>query len=458
MTAPVVVVGDALLDIDLVGESSRLAPDAPVPVVADPVERARPGGAALAAALLAADGADVVLVTALGADDASSRLRELIAGRLHLLTLPLRGRLATKTRVRAGGQSITRIDRGDGTAAGPVRRSKLREVLADAAAVLVSDYGHGVPAITRDLLEPVARRLPLVWDPHPRGSRPVAGATTVTPNLAEAAGFAGARAPAGSARADLASVTAQANALVRRWQARSVCVTMGAAGALLSFGGDSPLAIPAPPTHCVDPCGAGDRFAAGLVAALAAGALPSEAAECAVRSASAFVEHGPDGVLDQPDPAPPVDLVARLAAVRARHGTVVATGGCFDLLHAGHIETLRAARALGDFLVVCLNSDASVARLKGRGRPIVAEHDRIRVLAALEFVDAVVVFDEDTPTRLLRRLRPDVWVKGGDYDGRALPETSVLSGWGGQAVVVPYLHGRSTTALVDAAANRGAAR
>ena len=172
-----------------------------------------------------------------------------------------------------------------------------------------------------------------------------------------------------------------------------------------------------------------------------------------------FDEDTPTEVLDRPDPpASGNELAARLAAVRARHGTIVATGGCFDLLHAGHIETLRAARALGDFLVVCLNSDASVARLKGQGRPIVSEHDRIRVLAALEFVDAVVVFDEETPTQLLRRLRPDVWVKGGDYDGRALPEAAVLTGWGGQAVVVPYLHGRSTTALVHAAANRGGAR
>ena len=141
-----------------------------------------------------------------------------------------------------------------------------------------------------------------------------------------------------------------------------------------------------------------------------------------------------------------------IAAVRATGGTVVATGGCFDLLHAGHIATLRAARDLGDCLVVCLNSDDSVHRLKGPARPLVPAQDRVRVLLALECVDAVVVFDEDTPETVLRRLRPDVWAKGGDYAGSELPEAAALRSWGGQAVVLPYVEGRSTTSLVRTAA------
>ena len=126
----------------------------------------------------------------------------------------------------------------------------------------------------------------------------------------------------------------------------------------------------------------------------------------------------------------------------------MATGGCFDLLHAGHVATLRAARALGDCLVVAVNSDASVRRLKGETRPVVPEADRAQVLGALDCVDAVVVFDEDTPVPLLRRLEPAVWAKGGDYAGADLPETPVLREWGGVAVVLPYLEGRSTTGLV----------
>ncbi len=137
-----------------------------------------------------------------------------------------------------------------------------------------------------------------------------------------------------------------------------------------------------------------------------------------------------------------------ISATRATGGTVVATGGCFDLLHAGHVSTLQAARALGDCLVVCLNSDASVRARKGPGRPVVSEQDRARLLLALECVDAVVIFDEDTPVELLSRLRPDVWVKGGDYRAEQMPEAEHVAAMGGQAVTVPYLDGRSTTELI----------
>jgi rfaE bifunctional protein nucleotidyltransferase chain/domain len=149
----------------------------------------------------------------------------------------------------------------------------------------------------------------------------------------------------------------------------------------------------------------------------------------------------------------PVSLSAAevVRRTRAAGGTVVATGGCFDLLHAGHVATLEAARRLGDCLVVCLNSDDSVRRLKGPSRPLVPERDRVRVLEALGAVDAVTVFAEDTPLAVLDALRPDVWVKGGDYAAPALPETELLAGWGGQVVVVPYLAGRSTTRLAQTA-------
>jgi rfaE bifunctional protein nucleotidyltransferase chain/domain len=143
-----------------------------------------------------------------------------------------------------------------------------------------------------------------------------------------------------------------------------------------------------------------------------------------------------------------------IAEMRARGGTVVAAGGCFDLLHAGHVSLLEAARRLGDCLVVCLNSDASVRRLKGPGRPLVQEHDRAAVLASLRCVDAVVSFDEDTPEALLSRLRPDVFAKGGDYAVARLPEARLLESWGGQAVVLPFLEGRSSSRLMEEATRR----
>ena len=212
------------------------------------------------------------------------------------------------------------------------------------------------------------------------------------------------------------------------------------------------MVVPAVAVSGGDPCGAGDSFAAAAALALADGAVTGEAVAAAVAAASAFVAAGGAAAWDaRPEPnvvaEPGVDAV--LARVRAAGGTVVATGGCFDLLHPGHVATLRAARGLGDCLVVCINSDDSVRRLKGPSRPLVTAADRARVLEALEFVDAVVVFDEDTPSAVLEELRPDVWAKGGDYAGADLPEAAVLRTWGGQAVVLPYLDGHSTSALVE---------
>ena len=139
----------------------------------------------------------------------------------------------------------------------------------------------------------------------------------------------------------------------------------------------------------------------------------------------------------------------RVAELRAGGGVLVATGGCFDVLHAGHVSTLEAARTLGDGLVVLLNSDASVRRLKGPGRPVHSQEDRARVLLGLSCVDAVIVFDEDDPREALRSLRPDVWAKGGDYEDTELPESPLVRSWGGRVVLLPYLSGRSTTAVLQ---------
>jgi rfaE bifunctional protein nucleotidyltransferase chain/domain len=202
-----------------------------------------------------------------------------------------------------------------------------------------------------------------------------------------------------------------------------------------------------------DPCGAGDRFAARVATALAARALTSEAVAAAVESATEFLASGGvrglAALADEPGIPCAVSAAEVAWAVRARGGTVVATGGCFDLLHPGHIGTLEAARALGDCLVVCVNSDHSVRRQKGDARPVQSQADRVRVLEALSVVDAVVVFDEDTPERALAELRPDIWVKGGDYAGAELPESPLVRSWGGEVVTVPYLPGRSTTQLLS---------
>ena len=462
MTATrLVVVGDCLLDRDLDGTVERFAPDAPVPVVDDPTPTARPGGAGLAALLGSADGCDVCLVTALAADDAGAELSALLAQQgMEVINLGLSGPTPEKIRVRAAGRTLVRMDRGGGGQSflGPLRAA-VEERLESADAVLVSDYGRGVATdpTLRAALEGLPGGVPVIWDPHPRGPAPVPGVRLATPNANEAA----VRVP--DVPGDgLTAVTERARRLMSEWRAGAVAITLGARGALMVDGSGTPSVTPAPPVIGGDPCGAGDRFAATAARMLAEGALATEAVSGAVASASAFVASGGSASISLPPRASvgppstaPVDARAVAERVRAEGGVVVATGGCFDLLHAGHVAMLKAAASLGDCLIVCLNSDASVRRLKGQDRPVVSEADRAAVLMAVEGVDAVVLFDEDTPERVLSELRPDVFAKGADYAVSDLPEAALLAGWGGQAVVLPYLEGRSTTRLMKEVMRRG---
>jgi len=451
----IAVVGDVLLDVDLVGSAERLAPDGPVPVVALDQTWRRAGGAGLVATLLAGDGVDVTLVTALADDDharqVSAALEEAAArpgaGRIDVVATALRGPTPVKTRLRVGQHPVARFDEGD--ARGRVQRFGQRalDALADGDAIVVADYGRGVaedPALRR-MLE--AQGSPIVWDPHPRGPGPVHNAALVTPNTAEAAAFGHA---VGSS---IAAAGPAAEALRGEWNVEAVAITLAGDGAVLSRKGSHAHVIGTRSVPAGDTCGAGDRLASATARALASGADVVEALELGVRAASAFVAGG--GVATLADAgryaATAVgDAEAVIRATRAAGGTVVATGGCFDLFHAGHARTLAAARRLGDCLVVCLNTDRSVRELKGGGRPIMNEDDRRDLLLALESVDAVVLFDEPTPETALRRLRPDVWVKAGDYAHTELPESRVLAEWGGRTVTVPYHPGRSTTRLARA--------
>jgi D-beta-D-heptose 7-phosphate kinase / D-beta-D-heptose 1-phosphate adenosyltransferase len=329
----------------------------------------------------------------------------------------------------------------------------VRAVLDAADAVLVADYGAGTTADerVRELLAEAARRVPVVWDPHPRGAEPVPGVALATPNRAEASGIAARHGDARDLPPDVL-----ADRLRGLWSAGAVAVTAGADGAYLAAASG----VQYQPASRVsgDPCGAGDRFASTATVALAQGRPPGDAVAEAVRAASAWVAAGgAEGFRTRsamprivPEPGPGTDPTPEEVAARLRIDgrRLVATGGCFDLLHAGHVGTLQAARRLGDALVVLLNSDASVRRLKGPARPVVPAEDRARVLLSLDCVDAVLVFDEDEPSAVLARLRPDVWAKGGDYDVDRLPEAAVVRAHGGRTVLLPYLEGRSTTALI----------
>src|SRR6478752_5300972 len=401
MTAPhVVVMGDAMLDLTIDGTSDRLCPDAPVPVLDVQALRETPGGAGLAALMLTESRCRVTLVAPIADDPAGRRLTGLLAGRVHVLPCGHRGPTRTKTRIRSGGQWLARLDEGGPGEPTTVPIAAIDTVLETADAVLVSDYGAGITrhAHVRSALSAAARRSPVVWDPHPRGAPPAPGTSLATPNLSEArTALAG---TPGEAIARTASPEVIAELL-------SEAVARGVADASDWVATAGRCGVAVPPTPAGGPS-----------------ARPLDAAR----------EH---------------DVADLARQLRAGGRTLVATGGCFDIVHAGHIATLQAARRLGDALVVLVNSDSSVRRLKGPDRPLVAQNDRARVLQAFDCVDAVLVFDEDDPRRALAALRPDVWVKGGDYGGTDLPEGDLVASYGGSTVLVPYLSGRSTTTIIE---------
>jgi D-beta-D-heptose 7-phosphate kinase/D-beta-D-heptose 1-phosphate adenosyltransferase len=438
----VVVIGDSLLDRTLTGSMDRLTPEQ-CPVIEETRTEERPGGAALAAAAVAADGAPTTLVTALSPDPGGRRLHELLrrAG-VHVVDLGLDGPTPEKVRVRSADRTVVRIDRSCSPVAGAGQGSDDAErAVGQAGAVLVSDYGRGAAASmsARIAVQRAAARVPVVWDPHPRGPDPLREADLITPNLEEARQMLG---RAGRIES-LEEVTAISRELTSAAGGPAVVVTLAERGAVLAEPGRAPFVVPARP-QLGDACGAGDRFAARLTYERACGGRRASAVVAAVQAASAFVSTGRLAVAVPAEP----DAVALAAELRRTGRRIIVAGGCFDLLHAGHVAMLEAARSLGDALIVCVNSDRSVRALKGPGRPIVGQDDRRRVLEALSCVDAVHLFDELTPCSALEALRPDLFCKGGDYTDAELPEQAVLSKWGGEVAVLPYVDGRSSSQLI----------
>ncbi|MGZ6927122.1 MAG: PfkB family carbohydrate kinase [Acidimicrobiia bacterium] len=422
-----VVVGDTFLDRDLAGRASRLSPEAPVPVVEDVEERIRPGGAALTATMLAREGHAVTLVTALGADRAGELARARLAAVGVAVIASPQSRTEEKVRVHADGVPITRVDFGTAAAAPVSVPAGAGDAIAAADAVVVSDYGRGVAdRIARaGLLGP--GHAPTVWDPHPRGPAPVRGTMLATPNAAEA----------GLGRAAGLPAAVDAGRRLRRdWCVAAVAVTRGRAGAVLVTDDDArPDVVPSEAGHGA-PCGAGDAFAAAAAVALATGSVLSDAVVAAVASATRFVGGGGVAALTAPgipDGHPLGDRAAE--SPHLVRPVVVAAVGVFDGLHAGHVTLLQQARALGDRLVVVLNSDRSVAAWGGRATPA---HDRAAVLRALACVDDVVLFDDASPVATLRALQPEIVVKGGDWT-RPTEEAAAARSWGGRAVTIPYV-------------------
>jgi D-beta-D-heptose 7-phosphate kinase / D-beta-D-heptose 1-phosphate adenosyltransferase len=465
----VLVVGDSALDAYVTGEVERISPEAPVPVLAVEREEFVLGGAANVAKCLVALGAKATLCTVVGAD-ADGELFKSEAESLGIAKSGIlvdRGRRTTrKTRIVARQQQVIRLDRETVAPLSPELERRLSAAVARAVkradAVVLSDYSKGVlsQAVCRAVFAAAGPR-PVLVDPKDLPWKAFGGATVLKPNLRAAERFAHAALP------DEESAQRAAARIAEELDVAHVLVTRGAQGLVAASRDQAPFALPAHAKELVDETGAGDVVGATVALALAAGAELGEAAW--LGNVAAGVKVGKFGaatvtgqeiltvlgqvnvpsagrVLDRDGAA---ELTARL---RAEGRSVVFTNGCFDILHLGHVRYLESSRRLGDALVVGVNTDASVRRLKGPGRPLQSELDRAQILASLSCVDAVVLFDEDTPLALIRALRPDVLTKGADYKTkRAVVGWDLVRKWGGRVELVPLVEGRSTTGLVKRA-------
>ncbi|HEX4724760.1 MAG TPA: D-glycero-beta-D-manno-heptose 1-phosphate adenylyltransferase [Pseudonocardiaceae bacterium] len=469
----VLVVGDAILDAWVSGECRRLCREAPAPVLDVTGERYAPGGAANTAVNLAALGAATSLVAAIGEDHEGALLRrELeLSGVDTEALVPVPGRrTVTKRRLVAGGQLLARVDDGD---RGPVPEPaahRLRRAVTAALdrvdAVLVCDYGLGLPRqILLSALSAQSVPAPLgAWhrplvavDAHDPRAWAELRPDLVTPNATETERVLGTPLPADDR---IEFLQRHQSDLHRATGAASVVVTLDRQGTVLLTDGEPAHRTWARPVADNQTAGAGDTFLAATCLGRLVGLPMTGAVELGQAAADVVVHEGGTAVCDTARLAERLgrlrtavsseeDVAERVAEHRAAGRRIVFTNGCFDLLHAGHIACLNQAKRLGDVLVVAVNSDRGVRRLKGPGRPVHPAGDRAAVLAALSCVDHVTLFDADDAIDLIRSLRPDVYVKGGDHALDSIPEAAAVRECGGQVRLLDRLPERSSTAVID---------
>jgi len=485
----VLVIGDAMLDTYLEGKATRLCSEGPVPVVRKTAEQRIPGGAANTAANLHALEAEVALLGVVGHDIAGSLLREALQTRRiddRWLVEDEQASTLHKLRILADGQYVVRFDEG-GLQDEPYTKRTQEQLLAHLEhlyawcdLVLVSDYCYGVvfDALI-ELLQKLHAAQPKTWliDSKALQRFRAVSATVVTPNYLEAQLLVTSMNTNTSRHADqrdsadMAEVAEVAHLLLSSLSAEHVAVTLAERGVFLLNRTGSAVHIPAHPVHSANDVGAGDSFSATLALALAVGAEIEEAARIAIDAAAIAVTKPRTAVVhyqellqsvslrsyardartqrNNEEYAARTQLVGLLDAERRSGRSVVFTNGVFDILHAGHVQFLRQARALGDVLVVGINSDGSVRRRKGTGRPINSERDRCALVDALDMVDHVIIFDEDTPSDLIRLLRPAIHVKGGDYADESLPEAEAVREVDGRIVILPLAGTVSTSDVIE---------
>lgn len=468
----ILVVGDVMLDHYIAGQVKRISPEAPVPVVSAAKRWSVPGGAANVARNLVRLGVDVAVAGVVGQDAAASDLREALAAEGiadGLAVSPCR-RTTCKTRVLAQGQQLLRLDEEVSAPLGAEEADALKKqvlsLLPGRHAVILSDYAKGVlleSASGSNLCQIIieeARRLGIAVLVDPKGSdwRRYAGAHCVTPNAGEFDAACGLDAGVTLSRPRRETLAGE---LRSRYGIERLLITRGPKGMALFTPDEAPVYCRAAVREVADVSGAGDTAIATLAACVGKGLPWAESMHLA--NAAAGVAVGKMGTspvsiaelnealreqADNPKLFSVQNLVEKIEEWRRKNETVVFTNGCFDLLHPGHISLIRQSAAQGDHLIVGLNSDASVRRLKGPTRPIQNESSRALLLAALSDVDAIVLFDEDTPFELISALRPDVLVKGSDYTIDNVVGADVVQQGGGRVYLARLVDGCSTTGIV----------
>jgi D-beta-D-heptose 7-phosphate kinase/D-beta-D-heptose 1-phosphate adenosyltransferase len=473
----VLVVGDLMLDRYILGEVDRISPEAPVPVLRHAQRYERAGGAANVAMNLAGLGCQAMLAGFWGEDaerrELAAFLDEAKIDTLGVVTTSLP--TISKTRIVGRNQQLLRLDIESRERPGAADRQRLLErveqLVTKVHAVVLSDYAKG--ALNAELCETAiraARRagVPVLVDPKTMDFSKYSGATMVCPNLQELATATGVDATGtvvdGLAVDGLEALLAAGEVHRVEHDLKYLCVTMSEKGIrVLSDGGT--YHSPARAREVFDVSGAGDTVIATLAAALAGGLKVETAVELANLAAGIVVgkvgtvpiaQHEliaaltpSSGIRSGEKVLDSERLARRIQEWRAAGETIVFTNGCFDLLHVGHVTLLEECHRFGSKLVLGLNSDGSVGRLKGQGRPVVGERERARVMAALAAVDAVVLFEEDTPLELIRAVRPDVLVKGGDYSVETVVGHEEVIAAGGRVEIVPTVEGFSTSNLVE---------
>jgi D-beta-D-heptose 7-phosphate kinase/D-beta-D-heptose 1-phosphate adenosyltransferase len=460
--AKVLVVGDLMLDRYWYGATSRISPEAPVPVVHVNKNEERAGGACNVALNIATLGAQCTVMGLCGDDEAASILENLLenVGVNPQFVRMSENATVTKLRVMSRSQQLMRLDFEDGFIGQDL--SKLEEEfeaqIQNYNIVVCSDYGKGTLRSVKRLIEMCnEKNIPVLVDPKGSDFEKYTGASLVTPNLSEF------EAVVGSCESEDVLVE-KANELSKQFNIEALLVTRSEHGMSLMQQGYDPVHIPTHAREVFDVTGAGDTVISTLAAALGAGVTLERAMvlanlaagvvvgksgtasvslselENAIEQNSSSTEHG---ILDE------AELFSVLDRCRARGETIIMTNGCFDILHAGHVTYLEQASALGDRLLVAVNIDETVRRLKGEDRPVNKVEHRMRMLAALRCVDWVVAFTEDEPTRLICEVSPDILVKGGDNVVDEIPGGDCVREAGGQVMVLAYVDGVSTTKIID---------